>query len=73
MLIGQVKRLIWIQTNIYRVKSIAAFELRTGEYWLLKIYKFLLRKTVAPDQSKQKYTKFLNFGFKSKPRSAVSV
>ena len=33
MLIGQVKRPIWIQTDIYRVRSIAAFKLlSTGKY-----------------------------------------
>ena len=39
MLIRQVKRIIWIQTDIYWVRSIADFELRTAKYWLLKIFK----------------------------------
>ena len=58
MLIGKVKRPIWIQTNIYRVRSIAAFELL-----FTRIFKFLLLVTVALDQRKQKYTEFLKFLF----------
>ena len=38
-----VKRPIWIQTDVYRVRSIAAFKLlSTGKHWLLEIFKFLL-------------------------------
>ena len=49
LFIGQVKRPIWIQTDIYR--------------WLLEIFEFLLHATVALDQRKQKYTAFLKFLF----------
>ena len=56
---GQVKRLIWIQTDI--IESETSRFPTTGKYWLLKIFKFLLHVTVALDQRKQKYTKFLKF------------
>ena len=64
MLIGQVKRPIWIQTDIYRVRSIAAFKLLVYRQILItRIFKFLLHVTVALDQRKQKYTEFLKFLF----------
>ena len=64
MLIDQVKRPVWIQTDIYQVRSIAAFKiLRLRANTDYSKYKFLLHVTVALDQRKQKYTEFLEFWF----------
>ena len=65
MLIDQVKRPVWIQTEIYRAWSIAAFKLlSTANTDYAKYSSFyLIHVTVALDQRKQKYTEFLKFLF----------
>ena len=66
MLIGQVKQPIWIQTDIYRVRSIvAAFKLLVYRQILItrNILRFYYMLTVALDERKQKPTEFLKFLF----------